>query len=441
MNYLRVLFCLTAVYLTGCAAKPPVTFSKSDSAWKKSVEQSPIFAQNHTGFALFDLQKQQMVAQHNAERYFVPASNTKLFTFFAGLSMLGDSLPALRYVTRGDSLIFWGTGDPSFLNPELPASGVLDFLKNWPGKLFFSASNHAGKRFGLGWSWDDFGDYYQSEMSPFPIHGNVIRFKINNQQNLFSVQPAFFRGKIEMADGPAPKTETKLVRKEFENVFKCQNCGASDYSDDVPYVTSPELTTQLLSALVGKEVGLLDLPLARTARTLFSVRADEVYQKMLQESDNMMAEQIMLMCAAQLDSLPLQTETGIEHVQKTFLNDLPDAPEWVDGSGLSRHNLFTPRSIVKLLQKIHEKVPQERLFGLLAIGGKAGTLKNQYKAAEPFVFAKTGTLGGCYNLSGYLRTKSGKILVFSFMNNNFVRKTVDIRREVEQILTNIRDTY
>ena len=439
MKYPHLILSLIAIYLTGCAAKAPLATSRPDSAWKTSVDKSVVFNQNHTGFALFDPEKQQMVSQYNAERYFVPASNTKLFTFFAGLSMLGDSLPALRYVTRGDSLIFWGTGDPSFLNPELPASKVADFLRAWPGKLFFSADNYTGKRFGLGWSWDDYGSYYQSEITPFPIHGNVIRFKINKKQDLFSVQPAFFRGKIEMVGDTA--AETQIVRKEYENVFRCQNCGTSDFTDDIPYVTSPELTVQLLTGLLNKEVSLLRLPLNRTAKTIYSIRADEVYKKMLQESDNMMAEQIMILCAAQLDSLPLQTETSIEHVKKTFLSDLPDAPEWVDGSGLSRHNLFTPRSMVKLLQKISAKVPQQRLFDLLAIGGKTGTLKNQYKGSEPFVFGKTGTLGGAYNLSGYLKTKKGKVLLFSFMNNNFTLKTQDIRREVERILTEIRDNY
>ena len=97
--------------------------------------------------------------------------------------------------------------------------------------------------------------------------------------------------------------------------------------------------------------------------------------------------------------------------------------------------------MVKLLQKISAKVPQQRLFDLLAIGGKTGTLKNQYKGSEPFVFGKTGTLGGAYNLSGYLKTKKGKVLLFSFMNNNFTLKTQDIRREVERILTEIRDNY
>ncbi|MEZ4905803.1 MAG: D-alanyl-D-alanine carboxypeptidase [Spirosomataceae bacterium] len=179
-------------------------------------------------------------------------------------------------------------------------------------------------------------------------------------------------------------------------------------------------------------------------KTLYSLPVDAMYRRMLQESDNMMAEQIMLMVAAQIDAnnAGFDTEKGIDYAKKQLLADLPDEPIWKDGSGLSRYNLFTPRSIIKLLAKIYAKVPdQERLFGLMPIGGKAGTIRNQYKNKPPFVFAKTGTLSNNYSLSGYLRTKKGKILLFSLMNTHFTRPTSEIRREVERILTEIYEKY
>jgi serine-type D-Ala-D-Ala carboxypeptidase/endopeptidase (penicillin-binding protein 4) len=81
------------------------------------------------------------------------------------------------------------------------------------------------------------------------------------------------------------------------------------------------------------------------------------------------------------------------------------------------------------------------LFELLAIGGKAGTLRNVYKAEKPFVFAKTGTVSNCHSLSGYLVTKSSKVLAFSFMHNNFAKTTAEIRNEMERILTKIHQEY
>ena len=136
----------------------------------------------------------------------------------------------------------------------------------------------------------------------------------------------------------------------------------------------------------------------------------------------------------------MDTEFAINYIQEKFLSDLPDKNKWVDGSGLSRYNLFTPRSIVKLLEKMYREFPEERLFSLLAVGGKSGTLKNSFNNEEnPYIFAKTGSMSGVYNLSGYLKTKKGQTILFSFMNNNFNTSVSMQRKEVEKILKQVRN--
>ena len=131
----------------------------------------------------------------------------------------------------------------------------------------------------------------------------------------------------------------------------------------------------------------------------------------------------------------------IDYVKKQFLSDLPDEPIWVDGSGLSRQNLFTPRSITSLWEKIYILVPRERLFSLLAIGGKTGTLKNYYKAEKPYVFGKTGTLSNNHILSGYLVTKRGHTLIFCWMNNNFARPSAEVRARMGTVIKTIYEKY
>ena len=161
---------------------------------------------------------------------------------------------------------------------------------------------------------------------------------------------------------------------------------------------------------------------------------------MMQESDNMIAEQNMIMAAALMrDSL--STDVGINYMINNYLLDLPQEPRWRDGSGLSRYNMFTPATIVTLLERMYRDVPKERLFSLMAVGGNNGTLKYMFNGDKPFIFAKTGTLSGAYNLSGYLVTKSGKTFVFSFMNNNFAKPTSEIRREVQRILLAVKNNY
>src|SRR5688500_9230324 len=86
---------------------------------QKLITGSAINADLFTGFALYDLDKDRMIFEQPSDKYFTPASNTKLFTLYTCLNMLVDSIPGLRYIERNDSLIFWGTGDPSLLHTTL----------------------------------------------------------------------------------------------------------------------------------------------------------------------------------------------------------------------------------------------------------------------------------------------------------------------------------
>ena len=402
----------------------------------RKLNESPVFVHNHTGFSLYDISKKRTLLEHNADRYFIPASNAKLFTFYASLKLLGDSIPAFRYQISGDSLIFWGTGDPSFLNPDLPKSKAFDFLKNRPEKLYFSNDNFTGSFFGNGWSWDDYNDYYAAEISSFPIHGNIVRFT-GNKENTLKITPNFFSEKTYNWS----KSATFSVQRDLgANLFSypAGKVIHPNYEQNVPFKTGVEVITALLTDTLKKEVILINKPLEKTAKIFYSLPADSLYKRMLHVSDNMIAEQLMLLNANAL-SIDLNTAISIDSVKKKYLFDLPDSPKWVDGSGLSRQNLFTPRSIVALLNKIYEIVPEERLFKLLPVAGKSGTLKNLMKTDDPFIFAKSGSLNNNYCLSGFLTTKKGKTLIFSVMNNNFVNSTSDIRKEVIKILQEIHD--
>ncbi|WP_332368844.1 D-alanyl-D-alanine carboxypeptidase [Spirosoma telluris] len=160
------------------------------------LRTNPIYTDHFTGVALYDPTRQKALIQYNADKPFTPASNTKLFSFYTGLLSLRDSLPVLRYVTSGDSLIFWGTGNPLLLHPDLPDTSALAFLQNRPEKLFFSSANYAGPRFGPGWAWDDYNDDYSPELAPLPIYGNVARFRTvkqpANTRYVYTVSPVDF---------------------------------------------------------------------------------------------------------------------------------------------------------------------------------------------------------------------------------------------------------
>lgn len=196
----------------------------------------------------------------------------------------------------------------------------------------------------------------------------------------------------------------------------------------------------ILSDTVKRKVSVINRHFDLAAQTIYSLPADSLYKVMMQESDNFIAEQLLLVCSNVLSD-SLKPEIAIKYVEENFLSDLPDKPVWVDGSGLSRYNLFTPRSIVNVWKKIYQKVPQERLFKILAAGGETGTIKNYYRAEKPYIYGKTGTLSNNHCLSGYIITKKGKTLIFSLMNANFTQPTREVKKWMEEVLRLIHDNY
>jgi D-alanyl-D-alanine carboxypeptidase/D-alanyl-D-alanine-endopeptidase (penicillin-binding protein 4) len=400
------------------------------------IDTSATLSQSVTGMALYDLGEKKIIFERNAERYFTPASNIKLLTFYACLKTLSDSIPALRYEIKSDSLIFWGTGDPTFFHPDITSTRTFDFLKSYKRskRLFFSDGNFTNEFFGDGWAWNDYNGYYAVELSPMPMYGNIVRVKIENGE--VKPQPSIFDNSFYKKDDG-----NYIKRTVSDNQFLLPKSVLQnpDYKQDIPYKTSTGLTQQLLIDTLRRNINLLKIPVSATAKTLYSTPAEGVYRLMMQESDNMLAEQLLLLCGATLKD-SLNSSFVIKTITEKHLQDLPDAPKWVDGSGLSRYNLLTPRMIIKLLEKIHAEIPEEKLFSIMANGGKSGTVRNMFKNEEtPYVFAKSGSLGGVYNLSGYIITKKGKTLLFSLMNNNFTKSTTQVRKEVEKILMKVRE--
>jgi D-alanyl-D-alanine carboxypeptidase/D-alanyl-D-alanine-endopeptidase (penicillin-binding protein 4) len=215
------------------------------------------------------------------------------------------------------------------------------------------------------------------------------------------------------------------------------------YRQEVPWKTSTALTIGLLEDTLKKQVQQISLAMPANANTVYNTSADSVYKRMLQQSDNFMAEQLLLVCSSKQCGI-LNADSVIRYAAVNFLSDLPDAPQWADGSGLSRMNLATPRSIIALLNKIAAEVNDDQLLhSLLPAGGVSGTIRSAYKTdnGAPFVWAKTGSLSNNHNQSGYLVTRKGKRLAFCFMNNNFIQPSREVRDEMVRIITYIHDTF
>ena len=411
----------------------------SNKALTKTFNSFENKFQEHAGFMLYDPELKKELYSYQASQYFTPASNTKIFTLYSSLILLGDSIPALQYADVGDSLVIRGTGDPSFLSTEMHDSRkVFNFLKNQNKPIYLLANRFHTSALGAGWAWDDASSAYSAERSEFPIYSNFLTVEKNGES--VKTLPSYFKNKIHFKEtGEQWSVERDASTSNF--TLHISKANTSKKKWEISFETSPSLSAKLLADTLKKDVVLINRKIdSKKFKTIYSIHVDSLYSVMMKQSDNFIAEQLLLMCSAALSD-SLKPEIAINYITKNHLSNLPDASRWVDGSGLSRYNLTTPRSIVALWTKIDEHIARERLFNLLAVGGKSGTLKNYFKNDSPYLYGKTGTLSNNYSLSGYLITKKGRTLLFSFMNNNYVTPVNEVRTEMEKILKRIYNYY
>jgi serine-type D-Ala-D-Ala carboxypeptidase/endopeptidase (penicillin-binding protein 4) len=404
----------------------------------------------HVGISLFDVSGNKYLYGHNAKKYFVPASNTKLFSCYAALKYLGDSLPGIKYWENDTALYLVGTGDPSLLQPEFKKNPVIDFLQRSNKNIYITDVNWKANALGAGWSWSDYNDNYMAERSALPVYGNLIHWVQEKNENATSSEGVPDQASIYSI----PEINWKvrfagITRKAFfvqrsrdENVFLITEGTEKKKEQDVPFITHGiQSALELLPDTIGKQITYLpeQKTLPASLRTIMSQPTDSLLRPMMYRSDNFYAEQSLLM-VSQVKLGEINDAKIIDTLLKTDLSDLPQKPRWVDGSGLSRYNLFTPNDFVVLLQKMQREIGMKRLQAILPTGGK-GTLANLYKQDSNYIFAKTGTLSGVVALSGYLYTRKNKLLIFSILINNHTGSAGTIRSRVESFLTGIRNRY
>lgn len=420
----KITVCIFLIALIAGCSSTKRSIRKSTTA----ALQTPFYDSQFTGLLVINSQNKDTLLDFNSAKYFTPASNTKIFTLFAALQLLPDSLPAFNYKVQEDTLFVEGTGDPTLLHPYFEQGETIDFMRKY-SHIAIHLDNFKEEKLGSGWAWDDYQYYYQPEIGPLPLYGNVTT--ISNPGSL-RVSPAYFTDSVTAM---AYRKNRELERNRFY---------FSPWRKDtleVPYRTDPQLTRNLLAEVLQKEVSLVPKMPPGTKRTQYGIARDTVLSRMMQVSDNFLAEQLLVLGSSTLSDT-LSGAKVREHLLEHQLADLEQPPRWVDGSGLSRYNLFSPRSIVAVLDKMHTTTPQDQLFGFFPTGGVNGTLKEWYTGnPEPYIHAKSGSLGNVYCLSGYLLTKSGKTLIFSFMNNHFRHPSSEVKRRMQTLFETIRDTY
>jgi D-alanyl-D-alanine carboxypeptidase/D-alanyl-D-alanine-endopeptidase (penicillin-binding protein 4) len=183
------------------------------------------------------------------------------------------------------------------------------------------------------------------------------------------------------------------------------------------------LKDELLQA--GIDIGgtLRRQTLPTTAGTVlaqnYSAPLHDLLRVMLKKSDNMIADTVFRTIGHEHFKVPGTWRAGSDAVRQILRQqagiDLGNTIQ-VDGSGLSRHDLLSPATMMQVLQYIGQHDQTLNFISMLPLAGYDGTL--MYRAGlheagvDGKVSAKTGSLQGVYNLAGFITTASGQRMAF-----------------------------
>ncbi|HEX3867858.1 MAG TPA: D-alanyl-D-alanine carboxypeptidase/D-alanyl-D-alanine-endopeptidase, partial [Gemmatimonadaceae bacterium] len=169
-----------------------------------------------------------------------------------------------------------------------------------------------------------------------------------------------------------------------------------------------------------------------TVATLSSPPVREILPALLKPSQNQIAEMLFRTLALQATGIG-RSDTAAAVVARQLARWGVPSNEVVirDGSGLSRYDYVSPRTLVRVLDAVRHLPGFTAYYDALPIAGVDGTIQTRMRgtAAENNVHAKTGSIAMARSLSGYVTTANHRILIFSFLCNNW---TVPVR-SVERV--------
>lgn len=411
----------------------------------------PVLKNATWGFVVYDPKTKKVISSYNENTPLVPASTTKLLTTETALNLLGENY---RWMT------------------QLEYSGTIDENGTLNGNLYVVGSGDPslGTNKAGAWSYRDIISDFMSGLSREGIR------KVNGD---IIIQTALFKGNItrlpenvvwlENNNYYLPVGTTREIDPANEKLIVKKSGTASDkkyfyvspYANQMVYAEKYNgdgiLTTKLPDApaylantfrttLVKSGIGVTGkvtpkmTDAAPESRKLVAAYKSPTLGDIIfytnQHSDNSLAEALLKTVGFQ--KMGDQTsESGRIVVTNHLKEESFDMMglNYIDGSGLSRSNNVTPISQVKFLTSLMDEKYYKTYFTSLPVGGQSGTLKRMFiGAGNGQVFAKTGTLNKVKTLAGYLKTNSGKTLVFSLMVNNYSGSVDMVKKRMEKIL-------
>lgn len=434
-----VMACIFLLSMSGCSVYRNYSEARFWKSIVHEIDTSAVLGKGFTGLVVQDAISGKTIYSHNGDKNFIPASNVKILTLYSCIKTLGDSIPSFRYQVTDSFLYLWPMADPTLMHPDFKETNILERIKSIVGDRTVRVSLAHGSQphYGRGWMWDDYLDDYQPEITALPIYGNVVQFLyIDNQ---WSAVPPQMLDSSRVSD-----IHSDVWRSRHRNDFHLPATPDTAKVNfwKIPTSTSLHSNLKLFENVLGRKVEQVSVPVAKGASALYSMPVDTVFRRLMQQSDNLIAEHLLLMCGMVAGD-SLSTSFAIDTVKKDWLKGMPGNIKWVDGSGLSRYNQASPEQMTWLLRQLWETVPRDVLFSCMDSGKRRnGTLRHLFSSGNEIeLFAKTGSMQGVYNLSGYLKTQKRRLLIFSIMNNNFQGPVSGARRATGKILTKIGNRF
>jgi D-alanyl-D-alanine carboxypeptidase/D-alanyl-D-alanine-endopeptidase (penicillin-binding protein 4) len=418
--------------------------------------------ESHVGVSVVELGSGQPIYQHEADKLFTPASLQKLATASAVLSLLGTQK---RFTTRlladgpveggvlKGHLFLHGEGDPTLeaadledMATKLRAQGV----KRVAGDLVADASYFQPEGRGApGWAWDDLAQGYGAPVSALSLHRNTLDVRVVPGARVSdplrvevtpgtayvalqikaSTQPVGAESNLGLDVAPAPGGvwQEVLSAKGGLPIGSGQEVEHLSVAEPVHFTVSfmKEALNRAGIAVDGQVREGVTPGGARAVAVHVSPFLADIVRDMLKESDNLLAETMLLQLGVHAKGAPGTWEKGLATLG-TFLETAGwphNAYRLSDGSGLSRYDSVSPAMLAKLLTFMpSQPVGYPGLLIALPVAGVDGTLANRLNSpvTRGHLRAKTGTMSGVSGLAGYMDTADGKSLVVVIMTNGFV---------------------
>jgi D-alanyl-D-alanine carboxypeptidase/D-alanyl-D-alanine-endopeptidase (penicillin-binding protein 4) len=401
----------------------------------------------------------------NAGKKFIPASVTKLFT---ALSVLEHIPPGTKFITRltssakkeketlkGD-LYLVGAGDSGFVSESmwyLVNAFNREQIKNIEGDIVVDDSLFDDKRFDESREDHRVDRAYDAPVGAMSLNWNSVNIFIrpgekNGDKALVTIDPEneYIQLSSEIKTGKT--TDYAVDRKtspEGRDLIRVSGKIAEGSNEIVVYksITDPKLWAGYNLKQFLKEKGITVKGKIRAGKSPVGARTlaespskpiEQLLADMNKFSNNFVAEMLTKQVAA-FNGVQGSLPAGLEYIRESVRGAGVTESEFeiLNPSGLTRENQFSPRALVKVLEKVRKDF---RLFSeyvsSLPIAGVDGTLKNRMKEGRSYrwVRAKTGLLTGVVSLAGYIGLESGDAMSFAFIYNGskdgaFVRNTYD----------------